>query len=133
LQVVSRLLVTLTATGVLKRYKDEDLPEFCELVLVDINQPGNFGNLPIHVAAVRGSIEELEALIAAGANVNAAGELGNRPLHDAVGQGHDAAVEVLVNAGARIDALNDDGKSPRDIAQALGRSGIMGLLDPRVP
>jgi ankyrin repeat protein len=65
---------------------EEDLPEFCELVLEHVNQPGNFGNLPIHVAAVRGLPEELDALIAGGADVNAAGELGNRPLHEAIGQ-----------------------------------------------
>ncbi len=119
----------LTAEEVLKRYKDEDLPEFCELVLDDVNQRGNFGNLPIHVAAIRGNTEELEALIAGGADVNAAGELGNRPLHEAVGQGHKAAIEVLLNAGANAGVLNDEGKSPREIAEALGLTVIMGVLE----
>jgi hypothetical protein len=79
------LIMKMTAADVLKRYMEEDLPEFCELVLEHVNQPGNFGNLPIHVAAVRGLPEELDALIAGGADVNAAGELGNRPLHEAIG------------------------------------------------
>lgn len=121
----------LTAAEVLKRYKDEDLPEFSELRLEHVNQAGNFGNCPIHVAAVRGSIEELEALIAGGANVNAAGELGNRPLHEAVGQGHRRAIEILLNAGATADAKNDEGKTPRDVAELLGLSAILSLLDGR--
>jgi len=83
------------------------------------------------VAAVRGSIEELEALIAGGANVNAAGELGNRPLHEAVGQGHRRAIEILLNAGATADAKNDEGKTPRDVAELLGLSAILSLLDGR--
>src|ERR1041385_1851699 len=99
----------LTAADVLKRYKDEELPEFAEILLEDVNQKGNFGNLPIHVAAVRGESEELEALIAGGASVNAAGELGNRPLHDAAAQNHRRAVEILLSAGADLRAVNDDG------------------------
>ena len=121
--------VKLTAAEVLKRYKDEDLPEFCEVALEHVNQPGNFGNSPLHVASVRGSIEELEALIAGGANVNGAGEHGNAPLHEAVGQGHTAAVEVLLNAGARINLTNSEGKTPRDIAEMLGFSAILKILD----
>jgi uncharacterized protein len=119
----------LTAADVLKRYKDEDLPEFCELALDHVNQPGNFGNLPIHVASIRGNVEELEALIAGGADVNATGELGNTPLHEAVGQGNTPAVEMLLNAGARPDSQNGDGKTPRQIAVLLGRSDIVTLLE----
>ena len=119
----------LTAADVLKRYKDEDLPEFCELALEHVNQLGNFGNMPIHVAAVRGKVEELDALIAAGADVNAAGELGNRPLHEAVRQGHRDAVETLVCAGAQIGARNDEGRTPSEVAKILGLSEIVDLLN----
>ncbi|MGR3831832.1 ankyrin repeat domain-containing protein [Ralstonia pseudosolanacearum] len=79
---------TLTAADVLKRYTDEDLPEFSEVALEDVNQIGNFGNSPVHVACVRGNVLEVQALLDGGANMNAIGELGNTPLHEAVGQGH---------------------------------------------
>src|SRR3954453_22912524 len=102
----------LTAADVLKR-KD----------------PGNFGDRPIHVAAVRGSAEEFEALIAGGADVNASGELGNNALHEAVGQGHKNAVEILLNAGANKDAVNNDGGTPREIAKILGLYEIAALLE----
>jgi len=62
--------------------------EFLELPLDDVNQRGNFGDYPIHVTAMRGDVDELRALIEAGADVNAAGELGHTPLHQAVAQGH---------------------------------------------
>jgi ankyrin repeat protein len=118
----------LTAADVLRRYKDEELPEFCELVLQHVNQPGNFGNLPIHVASVRGNIEEMEALIAGGADVNAAGELGNRPLHEAVGQRHKAAVELLLSAGADANAANNDGRNALEVAEILGFQDIVSLI-----
>jgi hypothetical protein len=34
----------LTAADVLRRYKEEDLPAFCEIHLEDVNQVGNFGD-----------------------------------------------------------------------------------------
>jgi uncharacterized protein len=73
----------LTAADVLRRYKDEDLPAFSEVPLRDVNQVGNFGERPLHVASTRGSIEEIAALIEGGAEINAPGELGNTPLHEA--------------------------------------------------
>jgi len=52
----------LTAIDVLRRYVDEDQPEFCGIALVRVNQEGNFGNRPLHVAAVRGLVDEVLAL-----------------------------------------------------------------------
>jgi uncharacterized protein len=63
-----------TASDILRRYRDEELPEFCDRELIDVNQRGLFGSYPIHVAATRGSIEEIVALIEGGADVNAVGE-----------------------------------------------------------
>ena len=90
----------LAATDVLKRYRDEQLPEFSEIPLEDVNQVGNFGNSPLHIACVRGSLPEVQALLEAGADVNAAGELSNTPLHEAAGQGHIEVVRLLLAAGA---------------------------------
>lgn len=78
----------LTAAEVLRRYKDKDLPAFCEITLEDVNQVGNFGERRLHVASSRGNMEEVAALVEAGAETNAPGDLGNTPLHEAVSQGH---------------------------------------------
>jgi uncharacterized protein len=118
----------LTAKEVLRRYKDEELPEFCEIPLKDVNQVGNFGDRPIHVACIRGNLEEIAALVRDGADVNAPGELGNTPLHEAVGQGHIGVVKALLKYGASRNQKNEDGMTALDIAKLNEKSDIARLL-----
>ncbi|MFE8647285.1 ankyrin repeat domain-containing protein [Sphingomonas sp. NCPPB 2930] len=101
---------------ILKQYKAEDLPEFSEIELVEVDQRGNFGNTPLHVACVRGSITEVKLLFEAGANIDAAGELGNTPLHEAIGQSHLNVVSYLIELGARTDIPNDFGDTAKRLA-----------------
>jgi len=63
----------MNADDVLKRYKDEDLPDFSGIELSDVNQAGIFGDAPIHVAAIRGRTDEITALLDGGADANASG------------------------------------------------------------
>ncbi len=117
--------VEINAAQVLRRYKEEDLPAFSGIDLKDVNQVGLFGERPLGVAACRGIVEEIEALIKAGANVNAPGERGYTPLHEAVAQNHVAAIQFLLEHGASIAAKNEDGKSPLDLAKS---SAAIALL-----
>ena len=119
----------MTAAEVLKRYKDEDLPAFCDVDLTDVNQVGLFGERPLDIAAVRGSIEELTALLDAGAEVNAPGECGNTPLHEAVSQGHFALAKLLLEFGATTEIRNQFGQTPLDIARMHNRGDLAALLD----
>ena len=125
---VNRDPKNLTAADVLRRYKDEELPAFVGIPLEDVNQVGNFEDRPLHVASVRGNMEEIEALVAAGADVNAPGELANTPLHEAVSQGHLHAVKFLLDNGASPSVKNEFEQTPLDIARAKGRRDIVGLL-----
>jgi hypothetical protein len=120
----------LTAADVLSRYSDDDesLPEFTQRDLIDVNQIGNFGNRPLNIAATRGLIEEIIALIEGGADVNAPGELDCTPLHDAAGQGHFEAVKVLLQYGASVTNRNQWGYTPIDDALASGRKDIADLM-----
>lgn len=118
----------LSAADVLRRYKDEDLPAFCGLDLKDVNQVGNFGERPLDVAASRGIVEEMAALVEEGADVNASGEFGNTPLHEAVGQGHVAAIEFLLEHGASLSARNEFGETPLDKARSASHEDILKLL-----
>jgi ankyrin repeat protein len=119
----------MQTADVLKRYEEEDLPEFVEIPLRDVNQRGNFGNTPLHVASVRGNLEEINALLDGGAEINARGERGDTPLHDAAEQGHLHAVERLLAAGAAPDIANIDGKTPRDLASLVGQDSIIAAID----
>ena len=118
----------LTAGEVLRRYKDEELPEFSEIPLNDVNQVGNFGDQPIHVACIRGSLDEIAALIHGGADVDATGERGDTPLHHAVGQGHIAVVKALLEYGASRNKRNDLAMTALDLAKLNGRNDIAELL-----
>jgi uncharacterized protein len=119
----------MTAAEVLKRYKDEDLPAFCDVDLTDVNQVGLFGERPLDIAAVRGSIEELTALLDAGAEVNAPGECGNTPLHEALSQGHFAVAKLLLEYGATTEIRNEFGQTPLDFARMHNRGDLVALLD----
>ncbi|MEM7222117.1 MAG: ankyrin repeat domain-containing protein [Pseudomonadota bacterium] len=119
----------LTAQDVLRRYEDEDLPDFLEMRFTDVNQVGLFGNTPLEVAAVRGDLEEIDALLAAGADHNARCELGCTPLHGAAGQGHAEAVTRLLRAGASTDLLNEFGDIPRETALRGGKADVVAAID----
>ena len=118
----------LGAMEVLRRYKEEDLPEFVGISLEGVNQAGNSGDRPLHVAAIRGNMEEVVALVAGGADVNAHGDLGNTPLHEAAAQGHLDAVRFLLANGASPEKKNEFGESIIDVARSQGHEQIVRLL-----
>ena len=117
------------ATEVLQRYIDEDFPEFVGLPLTDVNQRGNFGNTPLHLACTRGNLEEVEALLAGGARLDTNGERGDTPLHDAALQGHVSVVKRLLTAGASPNVINDNGRTPRDFALSVKNRDVVAAID----
>jgi uncharacterized protein len=123
------MAMRMTAVEVLRRYKDEELPEFCDRELSDVNQVGLFGDYPLHVAATRGLVEEVLALLEAGANVDARGEHGYTPLLSAVAQGHVEAARLLLQYGAATDVANDWGDTPLQRARASEIAGLADLLE----
>jgi len=118
----------LTALEVLRRYREEELPEFLGITLKDVNQVGNSGDRPLHVAIFRGNMDEIAALVAGGADVNAIGDLGNSPLHEAAAQGHLQAVKFLLAKGASPDRKNEFNESVIDVAQSEGRDEIVRIV-----
>src|SRR5262245_46696664 len=108
--------LALTAADVLKRYVAEELPAFAAVRLEHVNVRGIFGEYPLDVAACRGIVEEVVALLDGGAAINARGERGNTALHEATGQGHLPVVKLLLERGASPELRNEDGRTPADIA-----------------
>jgi ankyrin repeat protein len=119
----------LTARDVLDRYIEECLPEFTGMKLLDVNQKGNSGNTPLSVAATRGDIDEVLALLDGGADPNISGEHGVTPLHDAVGQGHVEIAKLLIRMGARTDATAEFGGSPKDWAKRNGNHDLVAIFE----
>lgn len=118
----------LTAMEVLRRYREEELPEFLGISLENVNQAGNSGDRPLHVATIRGNMDELLALVAGGADVNASGDLGNTPLHEAAAQGHLDAVKILLAKGASPEKKNEFDESVIDVARSRGHDEIARLV-----
>ena len=122
------MTLKLTASEVLRRYKEEWLPEFLELKLEDANQRGNFGDRPIHVACIRGNVAEVVALIEGGADVNHLSELNFSALEYAATYGHLDVIRILLEHGASKSNRNDFGNTALDIAKANGFEDIVRLL-----
>jgi uncharacterized protein len=105
-----------------------DLPEFVEISPIGPHSRGNFGSTPLHIAAIRGDVSVIRALLEAGADIDAPGEDGYTPLHDSVLQGHQEAVRFLLERGASREIRNHDGETPSKVAALRGDAEMMRLL-----
>ena len=104
-----------------------ELPDWAETGC-ELNQPNNYGDYPINVAATRCRIDEIELLLAAGADVNQRGEHGFSPLLSAVEQGCLLAVAYLLEKGANPDLASSDETTPEALAELLEEHEILLLL-----
>ena len=119
----------LTAADVLRRYGEEYLPAFVGVALDHVNVRGIFGEYPLDVAACRGDVAEVRALLDGGAHIDARGEHGHTALHEAVSQGHVEVVRLLLSRGASRAERNDWGRTALDLARSMGRAEIAALLE----
>jgi len=94
-------------------------PAFSTTALSDVNQRGDFNDPPIHLAASRGVVEELQILIDNGADIEARGDMCSKstPLHIAALMGRLEAIKLLLKYGADPFAKDIDGERPLDIAR----------------
>jgi len=88
----------------------------------------------LHMAALRGRLPTLLALLATGAgtaDVNARFDDGDTPLHMACSAGsaaHVACAAALLDAGAEVDATDEDGITPLSLAAYEGSNELVQLL-----
>jgi ankyrin repeat protein len=116
-------------TGYIKEYTpiakaaESDNETIVDLLIkagADVTQPANSNCAPILMAAAKGNIKILQALIAARAEVMTHYN-GFTPLHDAARGKHPEAVSFLIKEGADVNAL-DSGKST-PLHEAAGMYG----------
>ncbi|KXZ42313.1 hypothetical protein GPECTOR_163g141 [Gonium pectorale] len=87
------------------------------------------GGTPLHAAARRGDVEEVRALLRAGADKDAQDEGEWTPLHRAAENGHVVAVRALLQAGANTDARDSTNQnSPLYLAAQNGHVEVVKAL-----
>lgn len=79
-------------------------------------------------AALLDQVDELENLLARGADRDERSETGATPMIYAAVKGHIAIVQTLINSGANINAMTDDGDTALNWASASGHTEIVQLL-----
>ena len=83
----------------------------------DVMARTEYGNTPLHSAALSGSPANVQALLDAGADVMARDWEGATPLHLAARRVFPDNIIALLDAGADAKAKNQKGKTPWDFAQ----------------
>ena len=114
-------------------------PAFAMTALTDVNQIGDFGDAPLHLASRRGVIEEMQVLLDNGADIELRGEFQSTPLHGAVLMGKLEAVNLLLKHGANPNVTNVNKRTPLDTARtnivrdpSTDQTEILKLLENRI-
>lgn len=83
------------------------------------------GETPLMIAAIRGSLPAVKALVQRGAAVNRAGWT---PLHYACSGPDNGVAAYLVAQGAELDARSENGTTPLMMAARYGNTDVIPLL-----
>ncbi|WP_413706370.1 ankyrin repeat domain-containing protein [Ralstonia sp. Ralssp110] len=108
--------------------KYQNHPDFLGLPITGVNQPGAVDDCLLHIAARKGALHDIEALVAAGAEVNLPGDLGNTPLHNAALTGSKPAVLKLLQLGAKTHIKNEFGETAAEVAKRGGRADLAEIF-----
>nr|XP_036856208.1 ankyrin repeat domain-containing protein 31 [Manis javanica] len=83
-----------------------------EMKTAGINKRSTRGESQLHLAARKGNLSLVKALIESGANVNLKDNAGWTPLHEASSEGSNDIIVELLKAGANVDCENLHGILP---------------------
>ncbi|XP_016305449.1 BRCA1-associated RING domain protein 1-like isoform X2 [Sinocyclocheilus anshuiensis] len=86
------------------------------------------GETPLHLAAIKGDVEEVRKLLAQGADPNLKDNAGWTPLHEACNLGHLGVVEELLQQGALLNTPGYQNDSPLHYAVRNGQIAVVKLL-----
>ncbi|XP_052422418.1 BRCA1-associated RING domain protein 1 [Carassius gibelio] len=86
------------------------------------------GETPLHLAAIKGDVEEVRKLLAQGADPNLKDNAGWTPLHEACNLGHLGVVEELLQQGALLNTPGYQNDSPLHDAVRNGQIATVKLL-----
>uniref|UniRef100_A0A673HU37 BRCA1-associated RING domain protein 1-like n=2 Tax=Sinocyclocheilus rhinocerous TaxID=307959 RepID=A0A673HU37_9TELE len=86
------------------------------------------GETPLHLAAIKGDVEEVRKLLAQGADPNLKDNAGWTPLHEACNLGHLGVVEELLQQGALLNTPGYQNDSPLHDAVRNGQIAVVKIL-----
>ncbi len=115
-----------TLKDVLKKYSTH--PDFLRMELTEPNQRGAVDDTPLHIAARKGALDDVEVLLQNGAAIDIAGDLGNTPLHYAAMSGKTEAVNKLLACGANPRLANEFGQTALEVADLGGHDKVAEVL-----
>jgi hypothetical protein len=104
----------ITFEELVNRYKNEQVFFTSSEMVIDVNSRDVSGDSLLHIASIRGILEEAALLIENGADVNGTGEMSYTPLHYAVNYKHMDVIQLLLQNGADATIKNDFGKTACD-------------------
>jgi ankyrin repeat protein len=93
--------------------------------LTKVDEANAQGETPLMVAAIRGSLLAVQALVKRGAAVNRAGWT---PLHYACSGPDNGVAAFLIAQGAELNARSENGTTPLMMAARYGNSDLVPLL-----
>ena len=113
-----------------------------------VNRRNERGETPLHVAAIRGDVQKLRALISQGADVNTEDYAGISiaiklqstfltnfnslpgwtPLHEAANRGLGSVARELLKNGAKVNVTGLDGVTPLHDASVNGHENLVAIL-----
>ncbi|XP_001628674.3 ankyrin repeat domain-containing protein 11 [Nematostella vectensis] len=103
-------------------------PEKKESNAVRVSKRNERGETALHLASIKGDVDELRSLIKAGANVNIKDYAGWTPLHEACNFGHISIVEELIKAGACVNTPGYESITPLHDAIINNHVQVVELL-----
>jgi ankyrin repeat protein len=102
---------------------------FSGVETVEVNQTYDAdGDALLHHVALTSGVDEVDLLVACGAEVNARGDMGFTPLHYAAMRGRLKVVEKLLALGADAGLRNEWGDTASTTAKNCGHSEVVRLL-----
>lgn len=91
----------------------------------DVNGANAQGETPLMIAAIRGSLPAVQALVKRGAAVNRDGWT---PLHYACSGPDNGVAAFLIAQGANVNARSENGTTPLMMAARYGNSDVLPVL-----
>ena len=93
------------------------------------NQRNNrASDMSLTEAVAMGDINQVQALLAQGADINQKNRMGWTPLHTAIQKQNKELVELLISKGADLNSKNNRGQTPLFVAIDMGQKEMVQLL-----